>query len=79
VIDTRDKRASVMGFARPYVFGGAQADGTIDKADRPALVSLYSGIDLAELLFFAGRPVMALIRRASIMRLTARDIITRLI
>jgi hypothetical protein len=43
VIDTRDKRASVLGLSGPFVRVAPVPDGSIDAADRRHVAGLYRG------------------------------------
>jgi hypothetical protein len=52
-VDTRNKRASIIGYALPMgVF--PNPDGTIDQADRQQIAFLYPGILAAELALASG-------------------------
>lgn len=46
-VDTRNKRASMMSFGRPFITRIPLPDGTIDAADRAMLLHLYHGIALS--------------------------------
>lgn len=43
-VDTRDKRASAVHVSLPWRTALPLPDGTVDAADRPIVVHMYSGI-----------------------------------
>lgn len=64
-VDTRNKRASVLGLAQPSLLAPPAPDGTLGAPDRLHLAYLYAGIA-------AGAPVVVrpLIKQTVVMRRT---------
>lgn len=52
-VDTRDERASVLGFTTPFGFPLPNPDGSVEQADRQHVSFSYPGI-LAEAAVDAG-------------------------